>query len=339
MKHPIEARYYEKGEKGAVRCRLCPHQCAIQLGARGKCAVRENRDGTLVSLVYGMAIAVHNDPIEKKPLFHVLPGSSSLSVATVGCNLTCDHCQNHYISQFAKRKSTIPGEYLAPEAVVKAAKAERAATLSFTYTEPTVYFEWAFDTAKAAAAAGIRSVFVTNGYTSAQPLRDIQPYLAAANVDLKGFREEFYKKTCGAKLAPVQDTIRLMRELGIWVEVTTLIIPGYNDSPEELKAAAAFLASVDPGMPWHLSRFHPDNEMEDVPPTPVATLKLARQIGVDAGIKFVYTGNVPGDDGENTLCPSCQTLLVSRHGFNVLKNQLAEGRCPKCQAQIPGIWK
>jgi pyruvate formate lyase activating enzyme len=334
----FEARYYDSlGEKN-VRCRLCPHRCAIKPGNRGICAVRENQDGRLISLVYGQAVAAHNDPIEKKPLFHFLPGSHSLSVATVGCNLSCAHCQNHYISQFAKRKQKIPGDYTSPENVVAAAHDAGSLSISFTYTEPTVFFEWAFDTAFLAKKHGIRSVFVTNGYTSAEPIRDIHPALAAANVDLKSFREEFYKRTCGASLKPVLDTIRLMHELKIWIEVTTLLIPGFNDGEEELKECAQFLFSVDRDIPWHLSRFHPDNEMENVPPTPIDSIQRAHEIGKEAGLRFVYVGNVWGNRGENTLCPSCSTLLIERIGFSVQTNHLKNGACPTCGLIIPGVW-
>lgn len=335
----IEARYYEKLEDNQVRCRLCPHQCAIQPGKRGICAVRENHKGTLMALNYARAIAVHNDPIEKKPLFHVLPGSLSLSVATVGCNLGCAHCQNHDISQYAKRRGQVPGTDAPPESVVKEARELGSATISFTYSEPTIFMEWAQDIAEAAVPAGVRCVAVTNGYTAEQPLRDIAPRLLAANVDLKSFSEDFYKKICEAKLQPVLDTIKLMRELGIWVEVTTLLIPELNDSVQELNKLAGFLASVDKAIPWHLSRFHPDNQMTDRPPTPVASIGRARKVGREAGLRFVYSGNVWGDEGEHTRCPACDKILIERHGFSVIRNLLKDGKCYDCGEVIEGVWE
>ncbi|NMB74688.1 MAG: AmmeMemoRadiSam system radical SAM enzyme [Myxococcales bacterium] len=334
-----EARYFESLPDGTVRCALCPHRCRIAPGKRGLCAVRENRAGKLYSLSYGRMVAVHDDPIEKKPLYHFLPGSRSLSLAAAGCNLSCRHCQNHAISQAPRRGRALPGDWLSPEEAVGAARSLGAASLSFTYTEPSVFFEWAHDTAKRAAAAGIRSVFVTNGYTEAKPIEDIAPVLAAANVDLKSFRDEFYRKVCGARLQPVLDTIARMRRLGIWVEVTTLLIPGENDSPEELQEAAAWLSSVDRDMPWHLSRFHPDFEMLDRPATPLSSLRRAFEIGKAAGLRFVYLGNVRGDGGEDTACPGCGETLIERRGFSVLGNKLRQGRCPGCGERIAGMWE
>ena len=334
----IEARYYEKTAEG-VRCRLCPHNCPVKPSERGICGVRENQDGILQSLNYAKAIAVHSDPIEKKPLFHVLPGSVSLSVATVGCNLKCAHCQNHDISQYPRRNRNLPGQHTPPEAIIAATREAGAETISFTYSEPTIFMEWAQDIAGLAEKEGIRCVSVTNGYTAEQPIRDIAQNLIAANVDLKSFSQEFYHKTCGAKLQPVLDTIKLMRSLGIWVEVTTLLIPGLNDDPKELKELAEFLVSTDPAIPWHLSRFHPDNQMLDRSPTPVSTISQAREIGYAAGLRFVYSGNVWGDEGEHTRCPACREVAIERFGFSVRRNLLKDGKCPKCGETIEGIWK
>ncbi|RLB58917.1 MAG: AmmeMemoRadiSam system radical SAM enzyme [Deltaproteobacteria bacterium] len=333
------ARYWQAEAEGMVRCLLCPHQCLIKPGARGICGVRQNRDGQLFSLNYARAIAVHDDPIEKKPLFHVLPGSSSLSVATAGCNFRCRHCQNHEISQAPQRLGQIPGSLLPAEQVVEIARERGTATISFTYTEPTIFMEWAQDIAAGAGRHGIRCLSISNGYTAARPLRDLAPNLAAANVDLKSFSDEFYRKICGGRLQPVLDTISLMHELGIWVEVTTLLIPGLNDDPEQLQRLAAFLVEVDPAIPWHLSRFHPDNDMLDRHPTPLATIEQARQIGLEAGLRFVYSGNVWGDQGENTRCPACRELLIERVGFSVRRNRLREGRCPDCGEVIEGLWQ
>ncbi len=333
-----EARYTEVADKGWVRCLLCPHRCAISPGKRGICGVRENRGGLLWSLSYGRLVTMNDDPIEKKPLFHVLPGSRSLSVATVGCNLTCEHCQNHEISQYPRRGGEIPGRDVAPQTVVDEARRLGSRTISFTYSEPTIFMEWAQDIAERAVPAGVRCVSVTNGYTSPGPLSDLGKNLLAANVDLKGFREEFYREVCGARLQPVMDAIALLRKLGVWVEVTTLLIPGLNDSTEELRDLAAFLASVDRAMPWHLSRFHPDHEMLDRPATPLESIQRARKIGQEAGLRFVYSGNVWGDAGEKTICPSCAAPLIERRGFSILANRLKDGACPKCGEPIEGVW-
>ena len=318
---------------------MCPHACLIPDGKRGICAVRENQAGTLVSLNYGRAIAVHNDPIEKKPLFHVLPGSNSLSVATVGCNLTCQHCQNHDISQFPRRNQRITGDPVSAAEVVAQARIVSAATISFTYSEPTIFTEWAQDIAELAVAENIRCVSVTNGYTALEPLCDSAKNLLAANVDLKSFSDDFYKKVCGAKLQPVLDTIAKLHELGVWVEVTTLLIPGLNDDPAELADLAGFIASVDPAIPWHLSRFHPDNNMFDRSATPVSTINAAREIGQQKGLRFVYSGNVWGDEGEHTICPACRQPVIRRHGFMVRENRLRNGSCPDCGEKIEGIWE
>ncbi len=333
-----EASYYEKQDNLQVRCRLCPHGCVIKPGRRGVCKVRENMDGSLYTLNYGRAIAVNHDPIEKKPLFHVLPGSISTSVATAGCNMSCAHCQNHDISQYPSRHEEIPGRRLEPEAVVTQAVKARAAPISFTYTEPTIFMEWAQDIAAAASGHGVRCVSVTNGFCSPKAVRDLAPNLLGANVDLKAFDDRFYQETCGARLQPVLDTIRLLRELGVWVEVTTLLIPGLNDGDVELTRLADFLISVDPAMPWHLSRFHPDNQMLDRSPTPVSSIHRAREIGRRAGVRFVYSGNVWGDEGEHTRCPACEAVVIKRHGFSVRSNRLLDGRCPDCGEGIEGIW-
>ena len=333
-----QARYYEKLAGDRVRCGLCPHGCEIDPGRRGICKVRQNEAGTLVALSYARAIAVHHDPIEKKPLFHVLPASLSTSVATAGCNLRCDHCQNHSISQVPDARGPIPGGDFPPGRVVAEAASACAQTISFTYTEPTIYIEWALDIAAAAREQDIACVAVTNGFIQPGPLRDLAAGLLAANVDLKAFSDDFYRKVCGARLEPVLDAIRLLRELGVWVEVTTLLIPGLNDAESELRRLADFLVSVDPAMPWHLSRFHPDHRMRDRDRTPTDTIQRARRIGLDAGLRFVYSGNVWGDEGEHTRCPACQAALIERHGFSVMANRIAAGACPDCGEAIEGVW-
>ncbi|MHB8883296.1 MAG: AmmeMemoRadiSam system radical SAM enzyme [Thermodesulfovibrionales bacterium] len=333
-----EAMVYEKLTGTDVRCHLCAHSCLIHDGQRGICAVRENQGGTLQSLVYGRVITAHIDPIEKKPLFHLLPGSTSLSIATVGCNFRCKHCQNYDISQYPReRKFEVPGQEMSPEDVVELAVKNGSESISYTYTEPTIFFEFAYDCARLAHAKGIRNIFVSNGYTGPEATRLIAPYLTANNIDLKG-DDTFYKEICGARLKPVQDTIRLMKELGVWVEVTTLIIPGHNDSDRALTDIAEFLVSVDPAIPWHLSRFHPTYKLMDSPVTPVETLRRARDIGYRAGLKYVYEGNVPGEDGENTYCPACRELLIRRHGYRILDNHIKNSACPRCSATIEGVW-
>lgn len=337
----MEALLYKKLENQKVECFLCSHRCVIAEGKRGICHVRENRCGTLHTLVYGRLIAWHIDPIEKKPLYHLLPGSLSYSIATVGCNFRCRFCQNADIAQFpADRGGAIRGDSVKPEEVVKAAERADCRSISYTYTEPTIFFEFALETARLANSRGLRNVFVTNGYMTAEALDMIAPVLDAANVDLKAFSRKFYKDICGAKLEHVQATLRNMKSKGIFLEVTTLIVPGLNDDPDELKALAGFLAQdLGRDTPWHISRFHPTYRLTDRPPTPVESLQLAREIGRAAGLKYVYTGNVPGDPGENTSCPACGEMLIERWGFQVQRSRLKDGRCVPCGEIIEGVWK
>ncbi len=334
-----KAMFQEPADGGKVRCGLCSHRCLIAPGRRGICGVRENRDSTLFSLVYDKVIARHIDPIEKKPLFHFQPGSRSYSIATPGCNFRCKHCQNADISQLPHDQGgIILGENISPASIVEAAVRNRCASISYTYTEPTIYFELAYDTARIAADAGLRNVFVTNGYITPEALREIRPFLHAANIDLKGFRDEFYLSICGAKLQPVLDAIRLYREYGIWIEITTLVIPGHNDSDEELAGIAGFIKSVGEDIPWHVSRFHPTYRLDSVPITPVETLKRARIIGQQEGLRYVYEGNIPGE-GEDTRCWSCKRTLIERFGFSVKSNNIKNGACGFCGAKIDGVWE
>jgi pyruvate formate lyase activating enzyme len=301
--------------------------------------VRENRGGALVTLVADRIAGAGVDPIEKKPFFHFLPGSLAYSIATVGCNLHCRFCQNWVIAQWPRAHAgPVPGQPMAPGDVVRAAAAAGCRTIAYTYTEPTIFFELALDTSRAAAAAGLRNVFVTNGYMTSAALALLAPVLDGANVDLKSFSDRYYRKVCGATLAPVLGSIRGLREHGVWVEVTTLVIPEHNDSDAELAALAGWLASVDRDIPWHVSGFHPAYRMAHVPPTPAATLHRAARIGREAGLRYVYTGNVPGDPWEDTACPGCGHRLLRRRGFELLDNALVDGRCPTCRAGIPGVW-
>lgn len=332
-----EAMFYRKLDGSAVACFLCAQFCRIEPGMRGQCGVRENRDGTLLSLVYGRLIAQNIDPIEKKPLYHFHPATRSYSIATVGCNFRCLFCQNADISQAPREYKAIFGQTTPPEEVVAQARKAGCATISYTYTEPTIFMEYALDVARKAHEVNIKNVFVSNGYMTKEALETIAPYLDAANVDLKAYSNDFYAVQCGARLKPVLKTIENIKQKGVWIEVTTLLIPGLNDSPEELKQLAGFLAALDPGIPWHVSRFHPTYLLNDRPSTPVATLHMARQIGLEAGLHYVYTGNVPGDEGENTYCHHCRGLLIERFGFSTQRRSLKDGKCVKCGTPLEGV--
>lgn len=333
-----EAMFYETVADGKVRCGLCRFRCLIGEGSRGICGVRENRGGKLFTLVYGKAVAENVDPIEKKPLYHVMPGSRSFSVATAGCNFRCLHCQNYSISQPPREGVRIAGIDLPPEEIVARAVATGCRSIAYTYTEPTIFYEYAFDTAVLARQAGLKNVFVTNGYITREALAHIAPYLDAANIDLKGFSDRFYREVVHAMLGEVLDSILEYKRLGIWVELTTLIIPGWNDANGELQEIARFIAErVGVETPWHVTQFYPTYKLTDLPRTPVETLRRARQIGLDAGLRYVYEGNVPGEGGENTYCPGCCELLIRRFGYHVEENRMREGRCPACQATIDGV--
>jgi len=332
-----EAMFYTLEGDSHVRCGLCRFRCLISDGARGNCGVRENRGGTLYSLVYGKLCAEHVDPIEKKPLFHVMPGSKSYSIATEGCNFHCRHCQNYSISQ-VERSAPIRGREQTPQGVVQLAMDNNCDSISYTYTEPTIFYEFAYDTARLAREAGLKNIFVTNGYISREALATIAPFLDAANIDLKGFSEEFYRDTVHARLSEVLDSIIEYHKQGIWLELTTLIIPGLNDSDSELQGLAEFIATnLGVDTPWHVTQFYPTHKLTDRPRTPVETLRRAREIGIAAGLHYVYEGNVPGEGGENTYCPSCSALLIKRYGYAIETNRISSGTCPDCNAAITGI--
>jgi len=325
---------FQSREGDAVRCELCPHRCLIREGRRGRCGVREVQGGTLRSLVYGQAITLNADPIEKKPLFHFLPGEISLSVATVGCNLDCRFCQNHSISQ--ANPDDVDAGFVSPARVVAEARRTGARILAYTYTEPTIFFEYARDMAQEARAAGIRNVFVTNGFIEEAPLRQLLPLMDGANVDLKAFSDDTYRRILGGRLDPILRTLRTLHEAGVWLEVTTLLVPGVNDGVEELDAIAGFIAGLDPGIPWHVSRFHPDHQMREGARTPLETVERALDAGNRAGLRYVYPGNTPTHRGESTWCHGCGALLISRRGFSVAEHRCRDGRCPACGAGIPG---
>jgi pyruvate formate lyase activating enzyme len=336
-KYVREALLYDRLTQNRVRCNLCAHHCVIPNGKLGVCRVRKNIDGTLYTLVYGNTISQHVDPVEKKPLYHFYPGSLAYSIATPGCNFRCHWCQNWQISQMPRERELITGREATPQQIVFNAQESGSCSIAYTYTEPTVFFEYAYDTARLAHQAGLANIVVTNGYMSKEMLEMFHPYLEAANVDLKAFREKTYHRYVGAGLKPVLDNMKLMKKLGIWLEVTTLVIPGINDDLAELRDAAQFVAQeLGPETPWHISRFFPAYKMMDRAPTPLATLQIAQQIGLEEGLHYVYIGNIPGE-GNDTFCPSCGRALIRRHNFGVIFNRMVNDRCPACGKPIAGI--
>ncbi|MBF0389267.1 MAG: AmmeMemoRadiSam system radical SAM enzyme [Desulfamplus sp.] len=334
----MKTAIYEQLENSRVKCKMCSHFCTIDLGKRGICQVRENIRGELISLTYSKVISRGIDPIEKKPIFHLLPGSTSYSIATEGCNFQCNFCQNSGISQIPQNRS-IRGTTIEPEEIVKQAINSGCATISYTYTEPTIYFEFAFETAKIAKSKGLKNIFVTNGFMSKEVIKMAAPYLDAANVDLKAFNDEFYRKLCKGRLEPVKENLILMKSLGILVEVTTLLIPDLNDNPSEIQDMAKFIANeLGVETPWHISRFHPCYQMTDRGSTPISSLKMAFDAGKDAGLRYVYTGNAPGLDSENTFCHACGQILVQRVAYNITNHISSNGRCPDCGTKVYGIF-
>ncbi|MGE4299396.1 MAG: AmmeMemoRadiSam system radical SAM enzyme [Desulfovibrionaceae bacterium] len=323
---------------GVTQCRLCSHYCRIQPGATGRCGVRVNQDGALHTLVFDRVAALNLDPVEKKPLFHFLPGTVTFSLGTMGCNLSCSFCQNFSLSQPPREGRPVQGQHATPEDIVAGAKRLGARSISYTYSEPTVFSELVLATATRAVAQGLKNILVSNGFQSPQCLDALGPYIHAANIDLKAFTDAFYRQRCGARLAPVLATLKHIVRLGWWLEVTTLVIPGLNDSAPELRDIARFIHDeLGPDVPWHVSRFHPTHRLTDRPPTPVATLERAWTIGRDAGLRHVYLGNVRGHPGEHTLCPACGGVAVERVGFSVAPLRGAPGVCPACGTAIAGV--
>lgn len=332
-----EAMFFNKLDDTKVQCNLCRHRCVIENGKKGICRVRENRNGTLYSLVYRKLISENIDPIEKKPFFHFHPGTTAFSIATMGCNFRCLNCQNYEISQLPREFNQIMGKDISPETIVDNALRYQCKTIAYTYTEPTIFFEYAYETAVIATGKSVKNVFVTNGYTTREALEMIKPYLHAANVDLKSFSEETYKKLCGARLEQVLDCIRSYKEMGIWIEITTLIIPEINDSDAELRKIAGFIKDVGPEIPWHVSRFYPQYRLVEKPPTPIETIRRAREIGLEAGLRYVYEGNIPGEEGGNTYCYHCKKILIKRYGYQIMENNVVQGTCPSCNTPIDGV--
>jgi len=333
-----EAMLYEKVENRRVHCFLCSHNCRIAPSRKGFCNVRENINGTLFTNSYGKLISQAADPIEKKPLFHFLHGSKTFSIAAIGCNFRCEFCQNWQISQAdeAKRFGFEPVD-MKPAEVVDKAKQQNCQSISYTYTEPTIFFEFAYETATLAKQNGLKNIFVTNGYMTKQAIDMVRPFLDAVNIDLKSFSDEFYKTNCKAKLQPVLESIAYMKKLGIWIELTTLIIPGQNDSEQELGNIADFIVNIDADIPWHISMFYPAYQFTNLPPTSVKSLQKAKQIGKNRGLHYVYLGNIPA--GLDTYCPNCGQLLINRSSEGVIKSaQFVKGRCTCCNTHIRGSW-
>jgi len=333
-----EALAWERMDGGLVHCTLCPHECIVRDGQRGYCEVRENRGGTYHTLVYGRVCAAHVDPIEKKPLFHFLPGTSVFSIATAGCNVECQFCQNWEISQALPEN--VSSRELPPAAVLDVARSHDCPSVAFTYSEPTVFYEYSLDTAREAKKAGVHAVTVSNGYINADPMKRLCEELSAVKIDLKAFTEEFYRTYVRGELKPVLDTIKLVHSLGKHLEVVTLLIPGLNDSEQEVRDLSRWVVdNVGPDVPLHFSRFHPAYKMTNLPATPVRTVVRAREIAADEGVRYAYTGNVPGSPYEGTFCHSCGKEVIERYGNAVTAMRVQEGRCPFCNTAIPGVWQ
>jgi pyruvate formate lyase activating enzyme len=332
-----EALFWEKLDEKKGQCHLCAHECRIPEAGFGICGVRQNVQGTLYTHVYGEVIAANVDPVEKKPLYHFLPGSMIYSVATIGCNFKCGFCQNWQISQVSTADGdVVPKRQMMPQEIVAEAKRNHCLSIAYTYTEPTIFFEYAYDTARLAKKAGLRNVFVTNGYMTRQALDVISPYLDAANVDLKSFSDDTYRRTCKAGLQPVLDTLAAMKEIGVWLEVTTLVVPGENDSEQELRQIAKYLAGIDTRIPWHISRFHPDYKFQDHTATPIETMLKAREIGRGAGLRYIYLGNIA--EGTDTNCERCHERVIERRYMGLNDCRLDNGHCPSCGTGIEGVW-
>jgi pyruvate formate lyase activating enzyme len=327
---PHEGRY--------VRCSLCPHRCVLAEGERGLCRVRENRGGRLYSFAYGNPCAVHLDPIEKKPFYHFLPGTLAFSLATAGCNLRCQYCQNYTISQHPPEETQ---NYDAPPAAIVGTSTQQGApTIAYTYSEPMVFYEYMLDTARLARRSGLRNAVISAGYVNPEPLRELCQAVDAIKIDLKGNNEDFYRDVCGATLEPVLQAIRTIHEMGVWLEIVNLVVPTLNDDPEELGALAEWVVdTLGPDVPLHFSRFQPMYQLTNLPPTPVETLEAARQTALDAGLHYVYLGNVPGHEGNHTYCPTCGERVIERSGMATVAIHIVDGACGYCHSGIPGVWQ
>jgi pyruvate formate lyase activating enzyme len=334
----VAAMHWKALEDKNVKCTLCARGCEVSEGMRGFCQVRENRDGKYYTLVHSRPVALHNDPIEKKPFFHYRPSTLTMSIATAGCNFTCTFCQNWEISQFGPEE--VPSIHLPPKTLVEKALSENSRSLAFTYNEPTVFYEYMYDSARLARENGLGACVVSNGYIRKKPLKDLLDHVDAYRVDFKSFTEDFYTKMTSAHLKPVLKTLQNLKKKGVWLELINLIIPTMNDSAEEIRAKSRWVKQeLGPDVPMHFTRFHPTYKLTKLPKTPVKTLERCREVAMESGLRYVYLGNVLGHEGENTFCPFCGKLLIERIGFKVLKNVLKDGACPACKKPIAGKWK
>jgi len=333
----VEARQYKKLDELKVECTLCPRACIVADMERGYCGVRENRGGTYYTLVHGRACDAIPDPIEKKPLFHFLPGTKAFSIATAGCNIECLFCQNWQTSQF--RPEQVRTIRITPEQCAALAVRSRCASIAYTYTEPTVFFEYMYDCAVEGRKQGVRSVMISNGYIQRDPMIELCSVLDGVKIDLKAFTDKFYRESCHGELKPVLDTLVLLKEKKMWFELVVLVIPTLNDSRTEFESMCKWIVKeLGPDVPIHFTRFRPSYKLRNLPPTPVKTLEMARSIAMDAGIHFAYAGNVPRHPGENTYCPKCKTILIQRTGYIIRKMNVTAGKCPSCATSIPGVW-
>ena len=333
-----EAMHYKKLEEGRVECEICPRACKVAPKERGYCGVRENVDGSYRTLVYGRACSAHVDPIEKKPLFHVLPGTQAFSIATAGCNIECKFCQNWEISQF--RPEQVRSMHLPPEKLVRHAREEGIESIAFTYTEPVIFYEYMLDTARLAKEEGVKSVMISNGYINEKPMAELCEHLSAVKIDLKAFTEKFYVESCSGKLEPVLNTLRLLSKKKMWYEIVVLLVTTLNDSEDEITRMCAWIHDeLGPDVPIHFSRFYPTYKVKNLPPTPISTLTRAWEIAIGAGLNFAYVGNVPGHEGESTYCPDCKKMLVQRIGYRIARVAITEGKCAYCGRPIPGVWE
>jgi len=332
-----EARHYTKLDNGMVQCKLCPRNCPVPNGARGLCGVRENRKGTYYTLVYSRVCALHIDPIEKKPLFHYKPSKNAFSIATPGCNISCKFCQNWQISQ--AKPEDISCDYISPQEIVSRAKSANAACIAYTYSEPTIFYEFMYDTAKLANESGIKSVIITNGFISAQAQDELLDQLDAVKIDLKGCSEKYYGEVCGASLKPVLESVKRVKNKGKWLELVVLILPTLNDSEQEITQMADWISGeIGDDVPVHFSRFHPEYKLRNLPMTPLSTLEKCVEICKNKGLKYVYLGNMPGHPAENTYCPSCSKMIIKRYGYYILDNKITNGTCSFCGTKIAGVF-
>lgn len=336
--HPLkESMYYKKLENLRIECEICPRKCSVADLERGYCGNKENRNGKYYTLVYSRPCAVHVDPIEKKPLFHYLPGTPAFSIATAGCNIECKFCQNWQISQF--RPEQVKNFDLTPKGIVRLAKQYQTPTIAYTYSEPVVFYTYMYDTAKLAKEEGIGSVMISNGYIAEEPLVELCKQLSAVKVDLKAFTEKFYKEICSGELKPVLQRLETLKRIGIWYEIVVLIIPTLNDNEKEIREMSLWIKDhLGSEVPVHFSRFYPTYKMKNLPRTPVKSVEKARRIAMEVGLKYVYLGNVLGHEGENTYCPGCGKVIIRRIGFKILEKNMEDGQCKFCKYDIVGVW-